>query len=226
MYSYISFKSFLMELVKNMYIASLTEENNEYIHIVDNFYKQKKIMNVFIVISNMERENRIDSLSCMWNIMEQDGSMSLDSVNKTNSFFYLELHLLHLKQGSKGKTLKHNLCIVSSSYLNLLAMILIRCNNELQNFGSRTDTTFCGVFDGHGPYGHMAAKRVRNFLPMKLSEHWEDIRKSGNNSEIFHSVRETFLDVFELTDKELRDDPYFDCVCSGTTAVVLVKQVI
>ncbi|XVF06992.1 hypothetical protein REPUB_Repub06bG0099300 [Reevesia pubescens] len=42
-----------------------------------------------------------------------------------------------------------------------------------ENFGSRTDTVFCGVFDGHGPYGHMVAKRVRDHLPLKLSAHFE-----------------------------------------------------
>ncbi|XP_026419262.1 probable protein phosphatase 2C 33 [Papaver somniferum] len=42
-----------------------------------------------------------------------------------------------------------------------------------ENFGSRTDTVFCGVFDGHGPYGHMVARRVRDSLPLKLSSHWE-----------------------------------------------------
>nr|GMC70770.1 probable protein phosphatase 2C 33 [Ipomoea batatas]GMC77196.1 probable protein phosphatase 2C 33 [Ipomoea batatas] len=42
-----------------------------------------------------------------------------------------------------------------------------------ENFGSRTDTVFCGVFDGHGPYGHMVAKRVRDSLPLKLSAIWE-----------------------------------------------------
>ncbi|MCD9560234.1 putative protein phosphatase 2C 33 [Datura stramonium] len=42
-----------------------------------------------------------------------------------------------------------------------------------ENFGSRTDTVFCGVFDGHGPHGHMVAKRVRDSLPSKLSAHWE-----------------------------------------------------
>lgn len=46
------------------------------------------------------------------------------------------------------------------------------CGN-LQNFASRADTIFCGVFDGHGPYGHMVAKRVRDSLPLKLSSHWE-----------------------------------------------------
>lgn len=43
----------------------------------------------------------------------------------------------------------------------------------LQNFCSRQDTVFCGVFDGHGPYGHMVAKRVRDSLPLKLNAHWE-----------------------------------------------------
>lgn len=43
----------------------------------------------------------------------------------------------------------------------------------IQNFGSRTDTVFCGVFDGHGPFGHMVAKRVRDSLPLKLTAHWE-----------------------------------------------------
>lgn len=32
---------------------------------------------------------------------------------------------------------------------------------------------FCGVFDGHCPYGHMVAKKVRDHLPLKLSAHWE-----------------------------------------------------
>ncbi|GAB2287142.1 Probable protein phosphatase 2C 33 [Dionaea muscipula] len=47
-----------------------------------------------------------------------------------------------------------------------------------ENFGSRHDTTFCGVFDGHGPYGHMVAKRVRDSLPLKLSSQWEVNAKS------------------------------------------------
>ncbi|XP_019160793.1 PREDICTED: probable protein phosphatase 2C 33 [Ipomoea nil] len=47
-----------------------------------------------------------------------------------------------------------------------------------ENFGSRTDTVFCGVFDGHGPHGHMVAKRVRDSLPLKLSAHWEVNTKS------------------------------------------------
>ncbi|XP_047327666.1 probable protein phosphatase 2C 33 [Impatiens glandulifera] len=50
-----------------------------------------------------------------------------------------------------------------------------------ENFGSRSDTVFCGVFDGHGPYGHLVAKRVRDCLPLKLSSHWEGNSKSEIN---------------------------------------------
>ncbi|KAK1554419.1 hypothetical protein Q3G72_011857 [Acer saccharum] len=35
------------------------------------------------------------------------------------------------------------------------------------------DTVFCGVFDGHGPYGHMVAKRGMDSIPLKLSSQWE-----------------------------------------------------
>lgn len=54
-----------------------------------------------------------------------------------------------------------------------------------ENFGSRTDTVFCGVFDGHGPYGHMVAKRVRDSLPLRLSAHWE---VSINNEDVLREI--------------------------------------
>lgn len=34
------------------------------------------------------------------------------------------------------------------------------------------ETVFCGVFDGHGPYGHLVAKKVRDSLPLKLCTEW------------------------------------------------------
>ncbi|XXG80239.1 hypothetical protein AAC387_Pa09g1157 [Persea americana] len=42
-----------------------------------------------------------------------------------------------------------------------------------ENFCSIEDTIFCGVFDGHGPFGHMVSKKVRDSLPLKLSCLWE-----------------------------------------------------
>ncbi|CAA2997540.1 probable phosphatase 2C 6 [Olea europaea subsp. europaea] len=45
----------------------------------------------------------------------------------------------------------------------------------LQNFCTRSNTNaiFCGVFDGHGPFGHMVATKVRDSLPLLLREEWE-----------------------------------------------------
>ncbi|KAE8685646.1 putative protein phosphatase 2C 33 [Hibiscus syriacus] len=42
-----------------------------------------------------------------------------------------------------------------------------------ENFSSRSDTIFCGVFDGHGPYGHMVSKKVRDSLPVILCTQWK-----------------------------------------------------
>ncbi|KAL6513996.1 hypothetical protein OROHE_019452 [Orobanche hederae] len=39
--------------------------------------------------------------------------------------------------------------------------------------GSYTNATFCGVFDGHGPYGHMVARKVRDALPILIRSEWE-----------------------------------------------------
>ncbi|XP_051120036.1 probable protein phosphatase 2C 33 [Andrographis paniculata] len=49
-----------------------------------------------------------------------------------------------------------------------------------ENFCLRNDTIFCGVFDGHGPYGHLVARRVRDSLPLKLNEHWGASVKIGD----------------------------------------------
>ncbi|KAL9233512.1 hypothetical protein vseg_008500 [Gypsophila vaccaria] len=53
-----------------------------------------------------------------------------------------------------------------------------------ENFCSRSDTIFCGVFDGHGPYGHVVAKKVRDSLPQKLNAQWEANVKDEVPSEI------------------------------------------
>ncbi|KAF3791750.1 putative protein phosphatase 2C 33, partial [Nymphaea thermarum] len=73
------------------------------------------------------------------------GRMFLNGASKVASLF--------TQQGKKG--------------INQDAMIV------WENFGSRTDTIFCGVFDGHGPFGDLVARRVRDILPLKLSAHWD-----------------------------------------------------
>uniref|UniRef100_A0A5B6ZJV7 protein-serine/threonine phosphatase n=1 Tax=Davidia involucrata TaxID=16924 RepID=A0A5B6ZJV7_DAVIN len=50
-----------------------------------------------------------------------------------------------------------------------------------ENFNSRSDTIFCGVFDGHGPYGHMVARRVRDSIPVLLCTEWIANSNSDQN---------------------------------------------
>lgn len=131
----------------------------------------------------------------------------------------------------------------------MLIIVKLSC----QNFCSRKDTVFCGVFDGHGPYGHAVAKRVMDLLPLKLSALLGGIVDKGsltNGSEsaitfsvdkesqastklggtyklrqIFQSFKQSFLKAFRAMDRDLLSRANIDCFCSGTTAVTLVKQV-
>lgn len=95
------------------------------------------------------------------------------------------------------------ICMLGCPTIDLLPSYSITV--DLQNFASRTDTVFCGVFDGHGPYGHMVAKKVRDALPLKLSSHWEVSAKSDevlreislNTAGSIHSEDTAFLSADE-----------------------------
>lgn len=50
-----------------------------------------------------------------------------------------------------------------------------------ENFTSTSDTIFCGVFDGHGPYGHMVARKVRDSLPLKLKAEWNIVNNEATS---------------------------------------------
>ena len=112
------------------------------------------------------------------------------------------------------------------------------------------DAIFCGIFDGHGPHGHLVARKVRDVLPIKLLSflHSYQSRSNGSNTTCFkgnlkrsdggdsekdcsaedklNSIwREAFLKSYKAMDKELKSHPNLDCFCSGSTAVTMVKQV-
>ena len=111
------------------------------------------------------------------------------------------------------------------------------------------DVTFCGVFDGHGPHGHLVACKVREALPLKLLSflHSSESGQNGSGKACFRGNikpesgesekdlsaednensmwREAFMKAYKAMDKELRSHPNLDCFCSGSTAVTIVKQV-
>lgn len=54
---------------------------------------------------------------------------------------------------------------------------------------------FCGVFDGHGPYGHKVARHVRDNLPTKLSKAIEQSRvKSSKYGDVDVADRDLSTD--------------------------------
>ncbi|KAF0936086.1 hypothetical protein E2562_038619 [Oryza meyeriana var. granulata] len=155
-------------------------------------------------------------------------------------------------RGIPGRIAGNGACAVASLYtlqgkkgVNQDAMIV------WENFCSREDTIFCGVFDGHGPYGHLVAKRVRDLLPIKLGvdlgtdegrqtstsnirsngdeigspENMDrDAEQNGEYPEIFTALRTSFLRAFHVMDRDLKLHKNIDCFFSGTTAVAVLKQ--
>ncbi|KAJ0965225.1 hypothetical protein J5N97_026363 [Dioscorea zingiberensis] len=100
------------------------------------------------------------------------GEMSEEELQRTPGRMFFnsssEVACLFTQQGKKGT--------------NQDAMIV------WENFTSRSDTIFCGVFDGHGPFGHMVAKKVRDSLPLKLCEQWKTNTSSINSPQQNGSV--------------------------------------
>ncbi|KAM3343547.1 putative protein phosphatase 2C 1 [Capsicum galapagoense] len=107
------------------------------------------------------------------------------------------------------------------------------------------DVTFCGVFDGHGPHGHLVASKVRDVLPLKLMSTFQSFESKGAgdccnedpqlevvdpdkdqvvDDQMETQWRESFLQSYKAMDKELRSQPNLDCFCSGSTAITLLKQ--
>ncbi|CAI8592101.1 unnamed protein product [Vicia faba] len=99
-----------------------------------------------------------------------------------------------------------------------------------ENFCSKDDTIFCGVFDGHGPNGHRVAKKVRDSFPLKLGAQWdlhlknEDGFSNQNGAATSYNSEEQIRQASKIMDKELKLHRDIDCFCSGTTAVTLIKQ--
>lgn len=95
---------------------------------------------------------------------------------------------------------------------------------------------FCGIFDGHGNWGHYVAKRVRETMPPCLLHNWQETlaqaslepdldlesEKKHHRFDIWkHSYEKTCADV----DRELGDNRKIDSFYSGTTALTVVRQV-
>ncbi|KAL0812385.1 hypothetical protein Bca101_068828 [Brassica carinata] len=101
------------------------------------------------------------------------------------------------------------------------------------------DVTFCGVFDGHGPHGHLVSRKVRESLPVRIlsflqskpsksdsqeADKEEEEEEASEEDKLKLLWEEAFLKAFSAMDKELRSHPNVECFCSGSTAVTVIKQ--
>ncbi|KAI7994654.1 putative protein phosphatase 2C 72 [Camellia lanceoleosa] len=95
------------------------------------------------------------------------------------------------------------------------------------------DGAFCGVFDGHGKNGHTVSKLLRNKLPSLLLNQKNALTKINKEREdgetmvpnkTFHKWKEACISAFKAMDKEIKLLESLDCSCSGTTAVVVIRQ--
>ncbi|KAF8655476.1 hypothetical protein HU200_061127 [Digitaria exilis] len=91
-----------------------------------------------------------------------------------------------------------------------------------ENFNGRADTVFCGVFDGHGPHGHIVARKVRDTLPSKDKSTLSGQKEEHH--EFLCTMKDSFRKAFRVTDKELKLHHNIDSICSGSTAVTVIKQ--
>ncbi|EOY06595.1 hypothetical protein QUC31_016186 [Theobroma cacao] len=105
-----------------------------------------------------------------------------------------------------------------------------------EEFGCQEDMIFCGIFDGHGPWGHVVAKRVRESVPPSLLCHWQknlaltslgqelDTEVLNRSIHQFDVWKQSYLKTYADIDLELKQHPGIDSFRSGTTALTIIKQ--
>lgn len=103
-----------------------------------------------------------------------------------------------------------------------------------QDYGMENGA-FCGVYDGHGKNGHIVSKIVNNTLPsliLSQKNALEEIHTTKNGvdnkqnkfSNNYLRWKEAILGAFNVMDEEVKKQENLDCSCSGTTAVVVIRQ--
>ncbi|KAJ4968219.1 hypothetical protein NE237_014920 [Protea cynaroides] len=104
-----------------------------------------------------------------------------------------------------------------------------------EEFGFQADMIFCGVFDGHGPWGHFVAKRVRESMLSSLLCNWQEIialtsldpdfdMESCKKHHRFDIWKESYIKTCAAIDQELEQHRRIDSYNSGTTALTIVRQ--
>ncbi|KAG5541625.1 hypothetical protein RHGRI_021453 [Rhododendron griersonianum] len=94
---------------------------------------------------------------------------------------------------------------------------------------------FCGIFDGHGPWGHYVAKRVRKTMPSSLLSNWQETLaeasldldfdlETDKKLHKFNIWKRSYIRTCAAVDHDLGRHRKIDSFCSGTTALTIVRQ--
>ncbi|KAI9185084.1 hypothetical protein LWI28_004013 [Acer negundo] len=109
------------------------------------------------------------------------------------------------------------------------------CAIVWEEFGCQEDMIFCGIFDGHGPWGHFVAKKVRESLPSSLLCNWQETLAqtsllpdidldSDKKNQRFNIWKHSYVKACAAVDQELQQYRKIDSFYSGTTALTVVRQ--
>ncbi|URE18736.1 PP2Cc [Musa troglodytarum] len=150
------------------------------------------------------------------------------AMEQVDAFYAAEEESVRVGDGGARVRLKGS-CMVASMFtqqgwkgVNQDAMTV------WEGFAGDQDTVFCGAFDGHGPYGHRVACHVRDALPSRLQSGMKAFEGGADDTAgdgWFASWKASIVSAFEELDKELSNHPWIDCICSGATAVTILKEI-
>ncbi|XP_022747373.1 probable protein phosphatase 2C 34 [Durio zibethinus] len=104
------------------------------------------------------------------------------------------------------------------------------CAIVWEEFGCQADMLFCGIFDGHGPWGHFVAKKVQKSMPSSLLCNWQEtlaqtsLDPDMESDQRFHIWKHSYLKTCAAVDQELEQYRKIDSFYSGTTALTIVRQ--
>ncbi|KAL6142564.1 hypothetical protein ACLB2K_060843 [Fragaria x ananassa] len=145
-------------------------------------------------------------------ILRTSGTVNVDGSNNLASVFS--------KRGQKG--VNQDCCIV------------------WEEFGCQQDMMFCGIFDGHGQWGHFVAKRIRETMPPSLLCNWQetllaqtsldpdlkelDLESDKKYDQRFNVWKHSYIKTCAAVDEELEQDRKINSFYSGSTGLTIVRQ--
>ncbi|KAJ4886123.1 putative protein phosphatase 2C 34 [Raphanus sativus] len=175
--------------------------------------------------------------SSMFNSLAR--SFSNKKANNKNGKSYAKEAADEMAREAKKKAmiLKSSGCVNADGSNNLASVFSRRgekgvnqdCAIVWEGFGCQEDMMFCGIFDGHGPWGHFVSKQVRNSMPISLLCNWQETLSQTTLAEPetdrrFAIWKHLYLKTCADVDQELQHHRKIDTYNSGTTALTVVRQ--